>query len=61
MGKQFKDNLPLKGEVHVKNDVRVYIYEGYEAGNTRRCALRVKGEDQCSWFDRTVITPVSES
>lgn len=61
MPKKFKDNLPLDGEVYIKGDVRVYIYRGYEAGNTRRCALNVKGETHCMWIDRTVITPVKET
>jgi hypothetical protein len=57
----FEDNLPLHGEVYVKDDVRVYIYRGYHVGNTRRCALNVKGESGAKWFDRNVITPVSEA
>jgi len=55
---EFKENLPLDGEVYVKGDVRVYIYRGYIAGNPQRCALNVKGETNTQWFNRSVISPV---
>lgn len=57
----FQDNLPLDGEVYVKDDVRVYIYRGYHVGNPRRCALNVKGEPGTKWYDRNVIRPINEN
>lgn len=53
----FEDNLPLGGEVRVKGETRVHIYLGFEAGNTRRCAVGLKGQPEIAWFDRAVLIP----
>lgn len=53
----FRDNLPLFGEVLVKGDDRVQIYLGFEGDNTRRCALAFPGEPHIGWFDRSYIVP----
>lgn len=54
----FKDNLPLDGEVYVKDDVRVYLYRGYLAGDPSKCAVCVKGETSSKWVDRKLIKEV---
>lgn len=61
MTKQFKDNLPLDGEVHIKDDVRIYLYHGYHTQDVNKCAVSVKGENSSKWVDRSLITPASES
>lgn len=61
MTKKFHDNLPLDGEVYVKDDVRVYIYRGYHAQDTNKCAVGVKGESGNKWVDRSLITPLVEA
>lgn len=58
MTNQFKDNLPLDGEVYVKDDVRVHIYDGYHCADVNKCAVRVKGEKSARFVDRSLITPV---
>lgn len=57
---KFVDNLPLDGEVYVKDDVRVYIYRGYLAGDTHRCCVHIKGETKNTWVARKLLTPVKE-
>lgn len=56
---EFVDNLPLDGEVYVKDDVRVYIYEGYHTEDTNKCLVRVKGKGPSKWIDRSLLTPLS--
>lgn len=58
---KFVDNLPLDGEVHLKDDVRVYIYGGHLLGNPEQCAVKVKGETSYKWVDRSKLTPVKDS
>jgi len=62
MPKAFKDNLPLDGEVYVKDDVRVYIYRGYLVGDPNKCAVHVKGtpKSPCQWKDRSLLTPLGD-
>lgn len=56
-----EDNLPLDGEVYVKDDVRVHIYRGYHAQDFNQCAVHVKGEGATRWVDREKLTPLSAS
>lgn len=55
------DNLPLDGEVYVKDDVRVYIYRGFLGTDSNQCCVGIKGESTNTWKHRSLITPVRGS
>lgn len=58
---EFKDNLPIDGEVYILGDPRVHIYVGFEGPRPRRCAVRLPGDPNIAWFDRSVIRPVPQA
>ena len=55
---EFKDNLPLDGRVKInwKGAAPEFgTYVGFEAGNTRRCAVRPEGCANLVWIDRAIL------
>lgn len=55
----YRDNLPLDGAVKIKwpdAEPEVGTYHGYEALNTRRCAVRL-GDNRVVWIDRSILEP----
>lgn len=59
MAKEFAETLPLGGDVKIRGDSRIYTYRGFTAGNTRRCAVGLKGDAHFMWIDRNVLSPAS--
>lgn len=55
MAKEFVDKFPLDGEVYLEGDVRIYVYQGYLVSNTDQCAVRIKGETNSKWVDRSKL------
>jgi len=48
-------------DLYPRTYVPVYIYRGYLAGDTNKCAVPVKGEGNTTWKDRSLIYPVNSA
>lgn len=60
MPSEFKDNLPLDGEVRVQGRKSTYTYRGYLCSDVNKCMVRRGKTGKNIWVARKLLTPVQE-